>query len=107
MKEGDFVRIDYVGRIKGSGEIFDLTKEDVARKNGIYNPNMNYKPVPIIIGARMVIKGLEDALKRAKAYIQAGAGIVAYSSPEKEYQETLNKAGALFKAIELAEEGIE
>jgi len=66
MKEGDFVRIDYVGRIKGSGEIFDLTKEDVARKNGIYNPNMNYKPVPIIIGARMVIKGLEDALKKMK-----------------------------------------
>ena len=66
MKEGDFIRIDYVGRIKGSGEIFDLTKEDVARKNGIYNPNMNYKPVPIIIGARMVIKGLEDALKKMK-----------------------------------------
>ncbi|MCD6232450.1 anthranilate synthase component I [Candidatus Aerophobetes bacterium] len=46
-------------------------------------------------------------VKNKIAYIQAGAGIVADSSPEKEYQETLNKAGALFKAIELAEEGIE
>ena len=32
--------------------------------------------------------------------IQVGAGIVADSDPEKEYQETLNKAGAMFQAIE-------
>jgi anthranilate synthase component 1 len=32
--------------------------------------------------------------------IQVGAGIVADSSPEKEYEETLKKAGAMFKAIE-------
>lgn len=39
------------------------------------------------------------------AYVQAGAGIVADSDPEREYQETLNKAGALLKALSLAEEG--
>jgi anthranilate synthase component I len=36
-----------------------------------------------------------------KIYIQAGAGIVADSVPEMEYQETLNKAGAMLKAIEV------
>jgi len=36
--------------------------------------------------------------------IQAGAGIVADSSPEEEYKETLRKAGAMFKAIEKAKE---
>jgi anthranilate synthase component I len=36
-----------------------------------------------------------------KAYIQAGAGIVADSVPENEYQETLNKARGLLKAIEI------
>lgn len=41
--------------------------------------------------------------KSKQAYIQAGAGIVYDSVPEKEYQETLNKAQALFKAIDLAE----
>ena len=41
------------------------------------------------------------------AYMQAGAGIVLDSEPEKEYQETLNKARALFKAIEAAEKGLE
>ncbi|MDP8262095.1 MAG: anthranilate synthase component I [Candidatus Ancaeobacter aquaticus] len=39
------------------------------------------------------------------AYIQAGAGIVADSVPEKEYQETLNKAGAMLKALEKAQMG--
>ena len=39
-----------------------------------------------------------------KAYVQAGAGIVADSVPEREYEETLNKAKALLKAIQVAEE---
>jgi len=38
------------------------------------------------------------------AYVQAGAGIVADSIPENEWNETLNKAKGLLKAIELAEE---
>jgi len=37
------------------------------------------------------------------AYVQAGAGVVADSRPEREFQETLEKAGAMFKAIEEAE----
>ncbi|MFN3531034.1 MAG: anthranilate synthase component I [Candidatus Brocadia sp.] len=43
-------------------------------------------------------------LKGTDAYIQAGAGIVADSIPEREYEETLNKAKGLLKAIEIAEE---
>jgi anthranilate synthase component I len=35
--------------------------------------------------------------------VQAGAGIVADSEPEREYQETLNKARALALAVEMAE----
>jgi anthranilate synthase component I len=42
-------------------------------------------------------------VKDHKAYIQAGAGIVADSIPQKEYLETINKARALLKAIEIAE----
>jgi anthranilate synthase component I len=42
-----------------------------------------------------------------KAYIQAGAGIVADSVPANEYQETLNKARALLRAVEVAEAGFE
>jgi len=38
-----------------------------------------------------------------KAYVQAGAGIVADSVPVNEYQETLNKARGLLKAIEITE----
>ncbi len=40
-----------------------------------------------------------------KVYLQVGAGIVADSEPAMEYQETLNKAKALFRAIEVAEAG--
>lgn len=45
-------------------------------------------------------------VKDSKAYIQAGAGIVADSVPEREYYETVNKAKGMFKAIEMAENGL-
>ena len=41
-------------------------------------------------------------LKEGKAYVQAGAGIVADSTPEGEYQETVNKAMGMMRAIEHA-----
>jgi len=45
-------------------------------------------------------------IKDGTAYIQAGAGIVADSVPSREYQETLNKAKALLRAIDMAERGL-
>ena len=43
-------------------------------------------------------------VKDGKVYVQAGAGIVADSNPEAEYQETINKARAIIRAAELAVE---
>jgi len=43
-------------------------------------------------------------MKGKEAYVQAGGGIVADSVPETEYEESLNKARGLLKAIEVAEE---
>ncbi len=41
------------------------------------------------------------------AHVQAGAGIVYDSVPEREYEETVNKAKALFRAVEFAERGLD
>ena len=43
-------------------------------------------------------------LKSGNIHIQAGAGIVADSIPSSEYQETVSKASALFKAVAMAEQ---
>jgi len=45
-------------------------------------------------------------IKDGKVYVQAGAGIVADSEPEKEYAETVNKAKGMMKAVDMAEEGL-
>lgn len=63
MKEGEFVDIEFTGRIKDTDEIFDTTSEEMAKLAGIYNPKANYGSVPIIVGANQVIPGLEDAIK--------------------------------------------
>ncbi len=44
-------------------------------------------------------------VKDGISYFQAGAGIVADSKPEMEYQETINKASAMRRALELAAKG--
>ncbi len=45
-------------------------------------------------------------LRAGRAEVQAGAGIVADSVPAREYEETMNKARALLRALELAERGL-
>jgi anthranilate synthase component 1 len=46
-------------------------------------------------------------LKDGTAYVQAGAGIVADSVPENEFQETANKARGMIRALEMAEHGLD
>jgi anthranilate synthase component 1 len=41
-----------------------------------------------------------------RIFLQAGAGIVADSDPETEYQETLNKARGVMQALQMAKEGL-
>jgi anthranilate synthase component 1 len=42
-------------------------------------------------------------LSKGRAHVQAGGGVVADSDPPAEYQETLNKARGIIKAVELAQ----
>lgn len=62
IKKGDFIEIDFVGRIKDSGAIFDLTKRDVAEKEKIANKSADYSPRIICVGNGDVVKGLDDFL---------------------------------------------
>ncbi len=45
-------------------------------------------------------------VKDNRVYVQAGAGIVADSIPDREYAETVNKAMGMMKAVDMAEEGL-
>jgi FKBP-type peptidyl-prolyl cis-trans isomerase 2 len=61
MQKGDFIKLSYIGRLE-TGEIFDLTDEEVAKKEGIYNPNIKYGDLPVIVGANFLVKGLDNAM---------------------------------------------
>jgi len=64
MEEGDVVTIDYTGRIKESGELFDTTRLEVAEEENAVNEKAKYEPVKVIVGADMVTEGLDEALKK-------------------------------------------
>ncbi len=63
MKSGDFVLVDFVGRVKDTREIFDLTLADVAKKENVYDEKISYKPIVAIIGGGLTIKGLDEAIE--------------------------------------------
>ena len=64
---------------------------------GIYGGALGYIDFSGSLDTCIVIRTL--VCKDGIAYIQAGAGIVADSVPSREYDETMNKAGALLTAI--------
>ncbi len=61
-KKGDFIEMDFIGKVKATNQIFDLTKESDAKKNNLYNPKQTYKPVKICLGENEIIKGLDEQL---------------------------------------------
>ena len=62
MKVGDVVLVDYTARVKETGRVFDTTYEEVAKKEGIFNPRFKYKPIPIILGSKTILPGVEEKI---------------------------------------------
>jgi len=62
VKEGDFLRLDYTGKVQETEEVFDTTDEKVAEEEGIFSDKKIYGAIPIIVGAGHVLKGIEEAL---------------------------------------------
>jgi anthranilate synthase component 1 len=73
-------------------------------KRGIYGGCVGYIGFDGSMDTCITIRTI--VFHKGRAHIQAGAGIVADSVPEKEYQETLNKAQGLFSALNKAGEAI-
>ena len=93
------------GTLSGAPKIraMEIIDELETTRRGIYGGAIGYTDYQGNVDSCIVIRTI--VIKDGKAYIQAGAGIVADSDPEREYQECMNKAMALFKAIAMAENG--
>ena len=95
------------GTLSGAPKIraCQLIGELENNKRGIYGGAVGYIDftgnMDTCIGIRIAYK------KNGKVFVRSGAGIVADSVPEREYEECINKAKAVVKAIETAEEGID
>lgn len=66
MDEGSFIKMEFIGKVKNTGEIFDLTDAELAKKEGIFNEKQKYEPQLVIIGAQSVVPGVENELKKMK-----------------------------------------
>lgn len=94
------------GTVSGAPKIraMEIIEELEPTKRGPYAGSVGYFSFNGNMDMAITIRTI--VLKGRKAYVQAGAGIVADSTPEREYQETVNKARALLAAIEMAERGL-
>jgi anthranilate synthase component 1 len=78
----------------------EIIDELEPEKRGIYGGAMGYlgwnDNMDMAIAIRTAV------IKNEKLYVQAGAGIVADSQPEMEWEETQNKARAIVRAVQMA-----
>ncbi|MBI5253122.1 MAG: anthranilate synthase component I [Euryarchaeota archaeon] len=90
------------GTVSGAPKVraMQIIEELEPSRRGIYAGSIGYFSFSGDMDFAITIRTI--IIQNNKAYIQAGAGIVADSVPEKEYQETVNKGKAMLKAIELS-----
>ena len=93
------------GTLSGAPKIraMEIIDELETTRRGVYGGAIGYADYKGNLDSCIAIRTM--LVRDGKAYIQAGAGIVADSDPESEYRECVNKASALFRAIDLAESG--
>jgi anthranilate synthase component 1 len=96
-----------VGTLSGAPKVraLEIIDEFEVVKRGVYGGAMGYLSwngnMDMAIAIRTAV------IKDGTLYIQAGAGIVADSVPASEWDETMNKARAMFHAVKLAESGLQ
>jgi anthranilate synthase component 1 len=90
------------GTVSGAPKVraMEIIDELEKIKRGLYAGSVGYFSFSGDLDSGIAIRTI--LVKRGRAYVQAGAGIVHDSVPAREYQETINKARALLSAIELA-----
>ena len=90
------------GTLTGAPKVraMQLIEELEPVRRGVYGGSVFYVDASGNLDSCIAIRTL--VMRGKKAYVQAGAGIVVDSVPEAEYQECLNKAQALLRAVELA-----
>jgi anthranilate synthase component I len=94
------------GTVTGAPKIraMEIIRELEPTARGIYAGSVLYMDYADNLDSCIAIRTM--VLRGEDASVQAGAGIVADSVPEHEYAETVNKARAMFRAIEMAEKGL-
>ena len=90
------------GTLSGAPKVraMEIIEELEPVRRGIYGGSVLYADFAGNLDSCIAIRTM--LMKGKKAYVQAGAGIVADSDPEREYEESLNKAQALVRAAETA-----
>jgi len=93
------------GTLSGAPKVraMEIIDELEPTRRGIYAGAILYLDFAGNLDSCIAIRTM--LVKKGVAYVQAGAGLVADSVPEREYQETVNKARALITALEIAHHG--
>jgi anthranilate synthase component 1 len=90
------------GTVSGAPKVraMEIIAELEPTRRGVYSGSVMYFDFSGYLNSCIAIRTM--VMRGNKAYLQVGAGIVADSRPENEWDETMNKAGALLKAVEIA-----
>jgi anthranilate synthase component 1 len=94
------------GTVSGAPKVraMEIISELENRRRGVYAGAVGYLDFAGNLDFCITIRTV--VIENGRAYVQAGAGIVADSNPAAEYEETRDKARAVIQALELAQRGL-
>jgi len=81
LQKGDFILIDYTAKVKETGEVFDTTSEETAKKEHLHKEGEIYEPKLVVIGEGWVLKALDESL----ATMEPAKTTPVEISPEKAF----------------------
>jgi peptidylprolyl isomerase len=81
LQKGDFILVDYTAKVKETGEVFDTTIEETAKKERLYKEGEIYEPKLVVVGEGWVLKALDESLTT----MEAGKTATVEIPPEKAF----------------------
>lgn len=102
IKDGDFIRLEFTGKIKETDEVFDTTIAEVAEEAGIFVEQKEYGPIPIVVGGNHLLKAIEDAV----IGVEAGESVHVSVTPENGFGERDSNLIQLIPMKEFKKQGM-
>ncbi len=102
FEKGDFLLVDHTGKVVETGETFDTTVEETAKKEGLFQEGALYEPRLVVLGEGWVLKALDEGMMN----LEPGKTATIEIPPEKAFGNRDPEKVKLYPLRKLTAQGV-